>query len=88
MRDHVGGGDHAPRLVRVRDAYLAGFTDLGTRLELIEALELACRLAKVARALTGVRWISELTGADAETYGRWPFESLSGLLEDSYLGCE
>ena len=88
LRDHVGRGDDAPEVVRARDAYLDTWSDLGPRGELVEAVELACRVGKVARALTGVRWISELTGSEAETYGRWPFESLTHVLDDSYLGCE
>ena len=41
-----------PRVLRLRDAYLDGFTDLAPRAELVRALELARRLALIAHALT------------------------------------
>ena len=41
-----------PRFLRARDAYLEVFADLAPRAELVETLELACHVAKIARALT------------------------------------
>ena len=41
--------------MRARDAYLGEFRDLGPHAELVATLELACRVAKVARALTWER---------------------------------
>jgi Phosphotransferase enzyme family len=72
---------------RMRDAYLEVFRDLGSRPELIETLELACRVGKIARALTWYRAIAAL-GFDGVD-DRWisgPIESMASLLEDSYLG--
>ncbi len=41
-----------PQILRLRDSYLDVFSDLAPRAELVEALELACRVGKIARALT------------------------------------
>ena len=42
---------------RLRDAYLEPFADLAPRAELVETLALACRVARIARALTWQRAI-------------------------------
>ena len=88
LRTHLGSDDESPALLRVRDAYLDAWRDLGSPRDLLEAVELSCRLAKVARALNGVNWGRGLTGEAAEKFARWPFESIVRLLDDSYLGCE
>jgi Phosphotransferase enzyme family len=46
---------------RVRDAFLDGYSDLGTRAELIEIAELACRSAHVARTLANKRAVVDPT---------------------------
>lgn len=48
----LGAGPEDPRLLRVRDAYLAVFSDLAPHRELVEAVELTGAVGKVARALT------------------------------------
>jgi hypothetical protein len=57
-------------------------------LELVETLELACRVAKVARALTWERAL--LAGRDTEgsddDFARAPLATLESFLDDSYLG--
>jgi hypothetical protein len=70
---------------RVRDAYLEPFSDLAPHADLVDTLELACRLGKVARALT---WLRALTDADVieERWAPAPLETLASLLGDSYLG--
>jgi hypothetical protein len=71
----------------MRDAYLEVFSDLGSRAELIETLELACRVGKIARALTWYRAIAAM-GFD-QVDDRWisgPVESMGSLLDDTYLG--
>ena len=83
MRLKVGVGD--PRVLRVRDAYLEVFDHLAPRPLLIEALELACRVGKVARALTWNRAVSSV-GDESKEFEEAPFESLASLLEDNYLG--
>ena len=71
----------------LRDAYLDPFSELGPREELVETLELACRVAKVARALTWERALlaGEASSTDRD-FSRAPLESLESLLDESYLG--
>ena len=72
---------------RLRDAYLGPFADLAPHGELVEELELACRVGKVARAMTWHRSVSAYAPDEVEE--RWlsgPAESLFSLLEDSWLG--
>jgi len=75
-----------PRLLRVRDAYLGAFADLAPHAELVETLELACRLAKIARALTWERVAQALDPQDVEDrWRRTPLECLMSLTAASYL---
>jgi hypothetical protein len=72
---------------RVRDAYLDAFTDLAPHTELVDTLELACRLGKIARTLTWERAIR--AAGPRELDERWTsaaFETLASLLGDPYLG--
>jgi Phosphotransferase enzyme family len=72
---------------RRRDAYLGPFGDMAPHDELVESLELACRVGKIARALTWHRSVSAFSPDEVEE--RWlsgPSESLFSLLEDSWLG--
>jgi aminoglycoside phosphotransferase (APT) family kinase protein len=74
-------------VARARDAYLEAFADLGTHAELVATLELACRVAKVARALTWERAL--LAGDEAESdpeFARAPLATLESYLGESYLG--
>jgi Phosphotransferase enzyme family len=76
-----------PQILRLRDAYLDVFSDLAPRAELSETLELACRVGKIARALTWNRALTTLGGEDVdEEWARAPLETLGSLLDDSYLG--
>jgi len=69
-------------LAQARDAYLAGFGDPA---ELGDTLELACRVAKIARALTWARAI-EAGGGDVDPdWADAPAETLEGLLRPGYL---
>ena len=75
-----------PRILRLRDAYLEVFDALAPRADLVAALELACRVGKVARTLTWARAVMT-SGADTDAeFQRAPLESLGSLLDDSYLG--
>jgi hypothetical protein len=86
-RSHVLESDlDDPRLLRLRDAYLEGFSDLAPHAELVETLELACRVAKIARALIWHRAVVALGDNVDEEWASAPLESLASLLEDSYLG--
>jgi Phosphotransferase enzyme family len=87
LRHHLGAGDEDSRLLRVRDAYLEPFTGLAPRAELVETLELACRVAKVARALTWDRAVRALAGAeDSGDFASAPLRCLESLADESYLG--
>lgn len=77
----------APEIHRLRDAYLEAFSDIAPHSELVEALELACRVGKVARALTWDRALKGLRPEDVQdSFARAPLECLRSLLDDSYLG--
>jgi hypothetical protein len=84
---HLGISPHAPELARIRDAYLHVFSDLAPHTELIATLELACRVGKVARALTWSRAVaqSDPSALDAH-YANAPLACLRSLLDSSYLG--
>ena len=83
------GGLTDPRFLRARDAYLEVFTDLAPRAELAEDLELACRVAKVARVLT---WERALRAAHEQgeeidpSFVNAPAETLASVLDESWLG--
>jgi hypothetical protein len=79
----LAGPDSDPVLVRLRDAYLEPFGDLATRAELAGTLTLACRVAKVARALTWQRAVQS-TGT-AGDFADAPLRSLRTLLDLSAL---
>ena len=66
-----------PMFVRMRDAYLEPFTGLAPRASLVAEVELACRVGKVARALTWER----AAGSSAE-FARAPLETLLALDAD------
>jgi hypothetical protein len=70
-----GMGPEDPVVARVRDAYLEPFTDLAPRAELVAEIEVACRVAKVARTLTWERAVR----LDPGDFARAPLETLLGL---------
>jgi hypothetical protein len=73
--------------LRLRDAYLEPFGEMAPHAELVQTLELACRVGKVARALTWQRSVSAYDPQEVDE--RWlsgPSESLFSLLEDTWLG--
>jgi hypothetical protein len=71
--------------LHARDAYLEVFSDLAPHADLVETLELACRVGKVARALTWERATRELADEGGE-HADAPLETMGSLLDDSYLG--
>lgn len=75
-------------LERGRDAYLATFDDLAAPDELVDTLELACHVAKVARALTWERAL--LTADDPDDvdgeFARAPLVSLASVADASPFG--
>ena len=78
-----------PRFQRARDAYLDTFTAVAPGEDLAATLEVACRVAKVARVLTWDRAIQTAREQGEELDQNWaaaPMETLASLLDDSYLG--
>jgi hypothetical protein len=73
LHERVG----AEAVPRVRDAYLETWDGIAPHAELVETVELACRVAKAARALTWIRAGDDLRG---------PLYCLRSILDDSYLG--
>jgi Phosphotransferase enzyme family len=73
-------------LERARDAYLEPFGDLAPHAELVETLELACRVGKIARALTWDRALSSLPPDEPSEHADAPFIETASLLDKSYLG--
>ena len=78
--------DDDPRIVQARDAYLEPFAGLGSRSDLVETLELACRLGEIARALVWARALGEYGEQAPDTFQTAPMEHLGALLDTSYLG--
>jgi Phosphotransferase enzyme family len=77
----------APALVRIRDAYLEVFDDLGPHSELVDILELACRVGKIARALTWARAVAQSDPDRLDDHSASaPLVTLRALLDESYLG--
>ena len=77
----VAGDD--PVMLRLRDAYLSAFTGFGSRTDLVRTLELACRVAKVARGLSWSRAIG--MGDPVPGFERAPIELITGIPDASYL---
>ena len=69
------------RLRRARDAYLEVFADLAPPAELIRVSELACRVAKIARALVWQRALTLLGPDEAPLFERAPLRWVVGVLE-------
>jgi Phosphotransferase enzyme family len=88
LAGHLGAGPDAPGVLRVRDAYLDAFSDLARHAELVETLELACRVGKAARALTWYRAVRAMRdgGDDPRGFASAPLASLESLLHHSYIG--
>ncbi|HYI37417.1 MAG TPA: phosphotransferase [Thermoleophilaceae bacterium] len=79
---HCEPGD--PRLVRARDAYLEGFSDLAPHDELVRTLDLARRLGLIAHALTWHRVLAAIQPEEVpEGWGEMPLGFLTRLLDDA-----
>jgi hypothetical protein len=78
---------HAPELLRIRHAYLEPFSDVAPHTELVATLELACRVGKVARALTWARAVAQSDPDELDDhFANAPLACLRSLRDDSYLG--
>ena len=88
VRDLLGADLDDPRYLRARDAYLAVFADHGTPAELAPTLEVACRVAKIARTLTWDRAVRAAREDGQPVDADWataPRETLATLPAASYL---
>ena len=65
-----------------RDAYLRVFADLAPHADLVAELDVACRVARAARALTWTRALGPADQAVEPRFVRAPLEILAGLLVD------
>jgi len=86
LQHHLRATPTDPRLLRVRDAYLDVFSDLAARKQLVETLELACRVGKIARALAWHRSLSAQGYDQSGKFAAAPLRCLTSLLDASYLG--
>ncbi|MGH9039817.1 MAG: phosphotransferase [Acidimicrobiia bacterium] len=89
LRGQLDVGQDDPRFLRARDAYLDVFAAGASRAELVATLELACRVAKMARVLTwdrALRAARDQGEAIEERFAMAPLETLAALLDDSYVG--
>lgn len=78
-----------PRVQRARDTYLAGFGGVAPGEDLADTLEVACRVAKIARALTWHRALRAARAQDEAIDATWtsaPLETLASLLDAGYVG--
>jgi hypothetical protein len=80
---HLGVSQDDPQVQRLRDAYLGAFSAFGSHAELVRTLELACRVAKVARCLSWLRALE--MGDEATGFERAPVELFTSILDPSYL---
>ena len=74
-----------PAVTRPRDAYLEVFSDLAPHAVLVEELELACRVGKVARALTWDRSLRAQGYDQAGEFATAPLSCLAALLTDTWI---
>jgi Ser/Thr protein kinase RdoA (MazF antagonist) len=85
----LGAGLDDARFADARDAYLDVFRAIAPTEDLVATLELACRVAKIARVLTWDRAVRAARDEGQEVDKGWtiaPMETLASLLDDSYLG--
>ena len=80
-----GAGPRDPAIVRLRDAYLEAFSDLATHRELVEAVELACTVGKVARCLVWHRALAAGGYQQDGEFARAPVEWLLALALPGYF---
>jgi hypothetical protein len=88
LRHRLAAGVGDPRFTRARDAYLGVFAELAPRADLVATLEVACRVAKIARVLTwerALRATEESGGTLKDSWAAAPAETLRSLLDDGYL---
>ncbi|WP_329085146.1 MULTISPECIES: phosphotransferase family protein [unclassified Streptosporangium] len=88
LRLHLGAAPDDPAILRPRDAYLEVFGDLAPHAELVEELELACRVGKITRTLVWERSIRAQGHAHAGEFAKAPLRSFGSLAADSWIALE
>lgn len=84
VQDSLGADASDPGLDQLRDAYLEPFSGIASHSELLETMELACRVSKITRAFT---WMHALQ-RDPCPPGEWlraPLEWITSLFEPDFL---
>jgi hypothetical protein len=84
VRMQLGAGADDTAVTRPRDAYLEVWSDLAPHAELVAEQELACRVGKVARALTWDRALRTQGHDQAGEFADAPFQNLTALLAGSW----
>lgn len=86
VQAHLEVDPEHPALLRLRDAYLAAFSDFGSHAELVKTLEIACHLGKIIRSLVWERALGLMPDDEAGEFAGAPLYWLAEILDDSYLG--
>jgi hypothetical protein len=86
MQASLEVGPRDPALLRLRDAYLEPFGDLGSHAELVETLETACHAGKIVRALVWQRALGMMSPGEAGDFAGAPLYWLGEILDPSWLG--
>lgn len=87
LSQHLGVGPDDPAVVRPRDAYLEVFSDLAGHAELVDELETACWVGKVARVLTWARALEDQR-EPVEDFARAPFRWFTSLATDTWIAVD
>ena len=86
LRQQLQLDESDPRVLRARDAYLEVFADLAPPAELVRVSALACRVAKIARALVWQRALTLLGANEAPVFERAPLRWVAAVLDASAVG--
>lgn len=81
LQTHMGASHDDPVILRIRDSYLQAFSDLAPLAELVETMELACRVGKVARVLVWKRALGTLEPGEFDHEASAPMVWLASLLD-------
>jgi hypothetical protein len=90
LRHRMGVPIDDAAFVRARDAYLDVFAAAAPEEDLVETLDVACRVAKVARALTWERAVrtAREQGESIDEWADAALQTLASVLDESYLAEE
>ncbi len=88
VRELLGGAARAPEFRAIRDSYLDVFRDLAPAEDLPRTLEIACRVAKIARAHTWHRAVAAAAAQGDPIAVRFrfaPLDTLAAVLDEDWL---